>query len=159
MLGSRETPHLREMFKDFHGKSLTTPSILSQPGTGKGWSASSILNHTDTDGWAGITSSRVVSAVPPGVPLLPALQGLVPTLARSAGLGFETPVGNPGHTGGVLCIAQALHGQMDSRGIIPEDLQRDVTSKWILWTPAQILELCWTGTGRGSKRESFKEIG
>lgn len=115
VLGNGEIPHLRELFKSFHGKSLTTTSLLSQPGTGKGSSASSILKHTDTDGWGGITSSGVVSAVPPGMSLLPALQGLVPTLARSAGLGFETPAGNPGHTGGVLCIALAQPGQMGSR--------------------------------------------
>lgn len=138
MLQSGETPHLREMLKSFHGKSLTTQSVLSQPGTGKGSSASSILNHTDTDVWAVITSSRVVSAVPS----VPALQGLVPTLARSGGLGFRTPVGNAGHTGGVLSIAPALCGQIDSRGIVPEDPQRDVTSKWILWAAAQVLELC-----------------
>lgn len=98
VLGTGKTPHLREMFKSFHGKSLTTPSLLSQPGTGKGSSASSMLNCTDTNGQAGITSSRVVSAVPLGVPLLRALQGLVPTLARSAGLGFETPGGNHGQS-------------------------------------------------------------
>lgn len=44
VLGTGKTPHLREMFKSFHGKSLTTPSLLSQPGTGKGSSASSMLN-------------------------------------------------------------------------------------------------------------------
>lgn len=48
---------------------------------------------------------------------------------------------------------------MDPRGIVPEDLQRDVTSKCLVGAAAQILELRWTGAGRGSRRERFKEIG
>lgn len=72
---------------------------------------------------------------------------------------LEGIMGNPGHAGGVLCIALALHEQMDPRGIVPEDLQRDVTSKCLVGAAAQILELRWTGAGRGSRRERFKEIG